>query len=234
MPGWAQRPLRDVSVICPSQFAAGELSDLLGARDITVIPYGVRASFQRPEPATAAELGALGIRKPFFVHAAGATQRKNLAGLADAWRSAGEALPDHQLVLLGPPHPRRDELFAALPRTVLAGRIPLDTVGGVMAAAEAVVVPSIYEGFGLPALEGMAVGTPVIAVNRGALPEVCLDAAILVEPGGQSIGEAMVSIGRHEIDRDSLTRDGFERADTFSWEKAARDHLRVYERVASS
>ncbi|HWC23432.1 MAG TPA: glycosyltransferase [Flexivirga sp.] len=233
MPSWAQRPLGDVKVICPSEFAASELADLLGARDITVVPYGVRASFQHPEAQTPDELRTLGIRQPFFVHAAGATQRKNLTGLAEAWRSAVGALPDHQLVLLGPPHPRRDELFAGLPNTVLPGRIPLDSVGRVMAAAEAVVVPSIYEGFGLPALEGMAVGTPVIAVDRGALPEVCLDAALMVEPDGAGIAAAILAVGRHEVDRDALIDAGLRRAATFSWEKAAREHLRVYESVVN-
>jgi len=100
-----------------------------------------------------------------------------------------------------------------------------------MAAAEGVVVPSIYEGFGLPALEGMAVGTPVVAAARGALPEVCGDAAVLVDPSVESLAGALIALGRHELDRPSLVSRGLQRASLFSWDRAAQDHLRVYERI---
>ena len=184
LPRWCSDPIPDVEVICPSQFAAAEVTELLGARRVTVIPYGVRPSFQQPEPLGPADLASLGITRPFFVHAAGVTRRKNLEGLADAWARVAPGLPDLELVLLGPPSGRRVELFGHLPRVVLPGKVDLDRVGRVMAAARGVVVPSIYEGFGLPALEGMAVGTPVIAVQRGALPEVCQDAALMTGPDG--------------------------------------------------
>lgn len=232
LPSWCARPLGpDVEVICPSQFAAAEVSELVGARRVTVIPYGVRSSFQQPEPLDAEALAELGITRPFFVHAAGVTRRKNLEGLADAWALAAPDLPDHELVLLGPPHARRQELFGHLPRVVLPGKVDLDRVGRVMAAAEAVVVPSIYEGFGLPSLEGMAVGTPVIAVDRGALPEVCEGNALMTGPSGAEIAEAVLAVGRREVDRADLVRRGLERAATFSWDKAARAHLDVYRSV---
>ncbi len=231
LPDWCGDPIPDVQVICPSKFAADEVADLLGAKNVTVIPYGVRPSFQRPTPMHAAGLAALGVTRPFFVHAAGVTQRKNLEGLAVAWEKAAPQLPDHELVLLGPPAGKRTELFGHLPRVVLPGKVDLDSVGSVMAAAEAVVVPSIYEGFGLPALEGMAVGTPVIAVERGALPEVCEGAALMTEPDGASIAEAMLVLGRGEVSRDSLVEQGLGRAARFSWENAARAHLDVYRKV---
>lgn len=231
LPAWCGDRIPDVEVICPSQFAADEVVELLGAEHVTVIPYGVRPSFKQPAQMDTAGLSALGITRPFFVHAAGVTLRKNLEGLAAAWEIAAPALPDHELVLLGPPAGKRAELFGHLPRVVLPGKVPLDTVGSVMAAAEAVVVPSVYEGFGLPALEGMAVGTPVIAVERGALPEVCEGAAIMCEPDGASIAEALVSLGRGEADRVGLVDAGLARAATFSWEKAARAHLDVYRKL---
>lgn len=232
-PAWCTDPLpTDIEVICPSEFAAGEVTELIGARKVTVIPYGVRPSFQQPEPLGPDALRELGVTRPFFVHAAGVTRRKNLEGLADAWERVARELPDHELVLLGPPHGRREELFGHLPRVVLAGKVDLDFVGRVMAAADAVVVPSIYEGFGLPSLEGMAVGTPVIAVDRGALPEVCEGNALMTGPEGAEIAEAMLAVGRGEIDREDLVRRGLERAATFSWDKAARAHLDVYRRVA--
>lgn len=232
LPPWCSDAIPDVEVICPSQFAASEVSELLAARNITVIPYGVRPSFQRPAPMGPDGLADLGITRPFFVHAAGVTQRKNLEGLATAWERAAPQLPDHELVLLGPPAGRRTELFGHLPRVVLPGKVELDVVGSVMAAARAVVVPSIYEGFGLPALEGMAVGTPVIAVERGALPEVCEGAALMTEPDGEAIAEAIIAVGRGEVDRSDLVSRGLARASTFSWEKAAREHLTVYRKIA--
>ena len=231
LPPWCSDPIPDVQVICPSQFAAAEVTELLGAQHVSVIPYGVRPSFQQPEPLEPSALAALGVTRPFFVHAAGVTQRKNLEGLADAWARVAPDLPDHELVLLGPPSGRREDLFGHLPRVVLAGKVDLDVVGRVMAAAEAVVVPSIYEGFGLPSLEGMAVGTPVIAVDRGALPEVCEGNALMTGPSGADIAEAVLAVGRQEIDREDLVRRGLERAATFSWEKAARAHLEVYRSV---
>ncbi len=231
LPAWCSDPIPDVQVICPSEFAAAEATDLLGAQHVTVIPYGVRPSFQQPQPLDTAALGALGVTRPFFVHAAGVTRRKNLEGLADAWGRVAPELPDHELVLLGPPSDRREELFGHLPRVVLPGKVDLDVVGRVMAAAEAVVVPSIYEGFGLPSLEGMAVGTPVIAVDRGALPEVCEGSALMTQPDGASIAEAIRAVGREEIDREDLVRRGLDRATTFSWEKAAHAHLDVYRKV---
>lgn len=232
LPDWCTRPLReDVEVICPSEFAAAEIAELIGAQQVTVIPYGVRPSFQQPAPLDASALRDLGITRPFFVHAAGVTRRKNLEGLASAWELVAPALTDHELVLLGPPSGRREELFGHLPRVVLAGKVDLDSVGRVMAAAEAVVVPSIYEGFGLPTLEGMAVGTPVIAVDRGATPEVADGNALMTEPDGAAIAEAMRAVGRREIDRDDLVRRGLDRAATFAWDKAARAHLDVYRKV---
>jgi alpha-1,3-rhamnosyl/mannosyltransferase len=231
LPDWCSDPIPDVEVICPSEFAATEVTELLGARRVTVIPYGVRPSFQEPRPLGGEELGQLGVTRPFFVHAAGVTRRKNLEGLAEAWTRVATELPEHELVLLGPPSGRRTELFGHLPRVVLAGKVDLDKVGRVMAAAQAVVVPSIYEGFGLPALEGMAVGTPVIAVERGALPEVCEGAALMTGPDGAEIAEAMISLGRGDVDRGDLIQRGLARAAVFSWQKAARAHLDVYNKV---
>ncbi|MGE9781583.1 glycosyltransferase [Janibacter sp. G368] len=232
LPPWCMAPLRDdVQVICPSEFAASEVTELLDARHVTVIPYGVRPSFRQPQPLPTQDLRDLGVTRPFFVHAAGVTRRKNLEGLADAWTKAAPQLPDHELVLLGPPHGRREELFGHLPRVVLAGKVDLDRVGRVMAAAEAVVVPSIYEGFGLPTLEGMAVGTPVVAVDRGATPEVADGNALMTEPDGASIAEALVAVGRREVDLEGLVRRGLARASNFAWDTAARAHLDVYRKV---
>lgn len=219
-------------IIVPSEFAAKEVRELLGVEAIDVIPYGVSDDYSKAEPATDDQLAALGVRSPFVLHAAGASHRKNLPALAEAWgKLTGEMLArdsDLQLVLCGPPDERRDALFAGLPRVLKPGRLESDRIAGLMRRAEAVVVPSIYEGFGLPALEGMVCGTPVVAARRGALPEVCGDAAVLTEPDGGALANGLLDVLTNRDLAVSLRAAGVSRAQQFSWQKAARDHLRVY------
>ena len=97
-----------------------------------------------------------------------------------------------------------------------------------MRRASAVVVPSTYEGFGLPALEAMVCGTPVVAARRGALPEVCGDAALLVEPDGAAIAEGIERVLAEEALAGDLRDRGLRRAAEFDWDIAARRHLQVY------
>jgi alpha-1,3-rhamnosyl/mannosyltransferase len=219
---------RAARVIAPSAFAAMELGDLLGIADVVVIPHGLSAHCSSPA-ATEVELSAKGIAGPFLLHAAGATMRKNLVGLADAWRIVAGLHPDLTLVLCGAADPRRDRAFAGADRIVKTGRLGQAEIAGLMRRATAVIVPSIYEGFGLPALEGMACGVPVVAANRGALPEVCGDAALLVEPDGPAIAEAIERVLTDEPFAAKLRIRGPRRAATFDWGRAARAHLRVYE-----
>ena len=90
------------------------------------------------------------------------------------------------LVLMGPRDIRRDRLFGPDSGASYVGWVDDDMKPGVLASASAVVVPSIYEGFGLPALEAMAVGVPVVAAARSSLPEVCGNAAYMVEPDARA------------------------------------------------
>jgi len=219
------------AVICPSEFAAAEVGALLGVDRLTVIPYGVSAAFRDAQPANAEELKRLGVTQPYFVHAAGATERKNLPALAAAWRNVAALHPEAALVLCGPPDPRRTQAFHGMPRVHLLGYQTSDTVARLTAASAAVVVPSLYEGFGLPALEGMACGVPVVAARRGALPEVCADAALLVEPDADGLAEGLHRVLSDEELRQHLGSAGRRRAAAFSWERAADEHLALYEHV---
>jgi glycosyltransferase involved in cell wall biosynthesis len=222
LPRWAAASARRArGVICPSEFAAREVRELLGVERTWVVPYGVDPAFADAQP--------LAVDGRFVLHAAGATERKNLSGLAEAWRRLVEEVEDVELVLCGPPDPRRDELFSSLPRTRIVGRLPVERVAGLMRAAAAVVVPSVYEGFGLPALEGMAAGVPVVAAARGALPEVCGDAALLVEPTREGIAAGLRAVLEDEEVARRLGEAGPARAAGFTWAKAARATLAVYE-----
>jgi glycosyltransferase involved in cell wall biosynthesis len=225
---------RAVRVICPSRFAADEVSELLGVTEIDVIPYGVSADYADSAAATDDELAALGIDRPFVLHAAGASARKNLPGLAAAWRDLSASRDDLLLVLCGPPDGRRDEAFAGLPRVVKTGRLESPVVAALMRRASAVVVPSVYEGFGLPALEGMVCGAPVVAAARGALPEVCGDAALLVEPEGEALAAGLRKVLDDSGLADQLRQVGPQRAASFSWARAAEDHLETYRKALAS
>ena len=218
-------------VIVPSTFAAQELVELLGVDEtrIRVIPYGLTASYAEPPEQPATELSLP--PGPFVVHAAGATLRKNLKGLAGAWAELASTHRDHHLLLCGPEDERRTALFEHLPRTHLLGRLPAGDVAWLMHRAAAVVVPSLYEGFGMPALEGMAAGVPVVAARRGALPEVCGDAAVLVEPDGESIAEGLRRVLDEPTLAAELGRKGLTRAATYSWRRAAEAHMEAYEQA---
>jgi glycosyltransferase involved in cell wall biosynthesis len=99
-------------------------------------------------------------------------------------------------------------------------------------AADVFVFPSFYEGFGLPVLEAMACGCPVVASNTSSLPEVVGDAGILVNPYNiNGLANAMYEVLANEGLREDLTKRGLARAKRFSWEKTARETLKVYQEV---
>jgi glycosyltransferase involved in cell wall biosynthesis len=223
---------RAQAVICPSQFSADEVSRELGVSDPITIPLGVGRPFLYAEPMADPELALFGIRRPFVLHAGGCTLRKNLAALAEAWPVVHGKCPDTTLVLLGPQDPRRDTLFAPLDGTALIGRVDSGAVPRIMAAASAVVYPSVYEGFGLPALEALATGAPLVASRCAALPEVCGDAAVLVEPTGPSIADGLVFALQGGPEVEHLRARGRARAAGSTWEATAAAHARVWRALA--
>lgn len=214
-------------VVASSQFSADE-ARRLGARTVRVVPNGFDPVYAEAAPASPERLAQIGVRGRFVLHAAGATARKNLEGLAAAWRIVSEEMPGVSLVLSGPRHERRDRLFRDLPSTHLVGRLETADIASLFRAADAVVVPSLYEGFGLPALEGMAAGTPVVAARRTALPEVCGDAALLVEPTGPGIADGLLRVLGDADLAARLRAAGPGRAAPFTWERAARATIEVY------
>ena len=102
-----------------------------------------------------------------------------------------------------------------------------------MAAASAVVVPSTYEGFGLPALEAQLAGTPVVASDAGALPEVCGDAALLVRPTPGGLAEGIVEVCRDGELRAAMAERGLRHSASFTWTRSARGHLDAYRQAFS-
>jgi glycosyltransferase involved in cell wall biosynthesis len=204
-------------VITVSEFSRRELTELLDldpAR-IAVVPGGVDERFTPgadPEPARA----ALGLQRAYVLTVASKTARKNLAALEPAARRLAAGGVD--LVAAGGDRP---QFRAEGPCTAVRqlGHVPDEHLPGLYAGAAAFVLPSRYEGFGLTCLEAMAAGTPVVAADRAALPEVCGGAALLVDPADPpAIAEA--------IDRamgdERLRAAGPLRAAAFTWQRAAR------------
>lgn len=229
LPPWAKASAQRARlVICPSEFAAIEVRDLLSIDRVVVVPNGVGAPYPGAERLPAEELGKLGINGPFLLHVGGSTQRKNLHGLAGAWRGLSDHLQGVSLVSVGPATAQRSSAFGGLPNVVLLGYLPQERIARLMASALLVVVPSTYEGFGLPCLEAMAVGTPVVAARAGALVEVCGDAAELCDSSAEGIADAVLRVIHDEAQGAVRVARGLVRAAEFTWERSATAHVEAY------
>ena len=238
LPPWAQQSARAAqAVITPSEFGKREIVELLGVADakVHVIPNGCPHDSFHPgvKPADRDALAQLGIGGPFLLYVGGFTRRKNVLALLQAWEQIEPSHPGLSLVLAGPAS-RLQELVRRrpAPRVHLVGYLDHSALPGVMKASTALVVPSIYEGFGLPPLEAMALGVPVVAVRGSAISEVVGDAGVLAENGTADCLAAAVSkllddgelIGR-------LQALGPTRAKLFSWQDHASQVLDLYQRV---
>jgi glycosyltransferase involved in cell wall biosynthesis len=139
---------------------------------------------------------------------------------------------DLRLILAGPPKRGREEVLSTArrlgldQRVELRGHVSKEELAMLYRGASCLIFPSRYEGFGLPVLEAMASGTPVVATAAGAVPEVAGDAAVLVEPGDADALAA--GIERALAERERLRAAGLERARSFSWVETARRTLEVY------
>ncbi len=181
----------------------------------------------------------LGLHYPYILFVGTIEKRKNLARLMRAYsllRQRHSSVP--KLVIGGGKGWLFDDVFSAVEdlnlqsEVVFLGRVEDEDLPALYSMAELFVYPSLYEGFGLPPLEAMACGTPVIASNTSSLPEVLGEAALLVPPTEtESLAQAIASILQSDTRRAALRRAGLERAARFTWTDAARNLLNFYRQV---
>lgn len=217
-------------VIADSRSTRDDLVDCLGypKERIRVILLGVERSFF---VATDANLSAVearyGLGRPYIVFLVGTPEpRKNLLRTIAAARRAAPELP---LVVVGHVSPIRALLGRQAPGIILPGAVPDADLPLILHGAEIALYPSLYEGFGFPAVEALAAGVPLITSDRSSLPEVVGDAALLVDPESEEeIAAAIRLLLGDSAMRGELIRRGRARAQELSWEATAQQVLELY------
>jgi len=238
------------AIITGSEFTRDEFVRLhgIGRNRVHVVPYGVSSFFRPVDPERArATATSHGLARPFLLYVGTRERRKNLLGLMEIFARVSQRRPDVRLALVGmrpwaeasevhgAGHWSGQEVEARMQKLGIAGRVsvlghvPLPKLRDLYSAADAFVFPSYYEGFGLPALEAMACGLPVVASSRSAIREVVGDAGLLVDPDEhRAFADAILRLLDEPTERETLRGRGRERAARFTWESTARGTMGVY------
>lgn len=227
-------------VITVSEFSRRRLVDFAGVREnrVEVIPNGVGHQFAPVDPRIIARTRERLRLPPRYVLSVGSiAPRKNLARLLAAWQQLPADEWGLSLLLVGASGKAFKPVDVACddPSVVMTGYVDDEHLPALYSGAELFVFPSIYEGFGLPVLEAMACGTPVVCANSSALPEVAGDAAVLVDPWDPaSIAEGIQFVLNDRVLREDLTQRGLARARRFTWERAASATWQVLASAAAN
>ncbi len=225
-------------VLADSQSTRNDVIELLGASPdrVRVVYPGVDARFQRVQdaPALAAVRQRYRLPEHFMLGVGTLQPRKNLPRLIQAYAQLG-ADPDAKLVIAGGTGWMYEDIFRRVEelglqnRVCFPGYVADEDLPALYTLAELFVFPSLYEGFGLPPLEAMACGTPVVASNVSSLPEVVGDAALMVDP--RDVGALAGAMQRALSDpslRSVMVQRGLAQARDFTWARAAEQLLQVY------
>ena len=212
-------------ILTNSQFTAREIQRCTGVPDrrISVTPLGYDDQMFRPGPPPPGSQ-----ERPYLLHVGQAYPHKNLRRVIRAFAQVSPRYPELRLVLAGKPHPTETPLLQALvaelglqQRVEFRRYVPYAELPDLYRGALALVYPSLWEGFGLPVLEAMACGTPVITSFGSGTEEVAGDAALLVDPlDVRSLTQALSHILDHVNVQDERRRMGLARAEYFGWVSA--------------
>ena len=220
------------AVIAVSEFTRSQVISLLGVDParVHVVHHGIR---KLAGPAVVPQA-----RENVILNVGAIQKRKNIARLVESFETLS---PPWRLVLAGSNGYGAEEILAriegspARDRIQVTGYVSAADLAAWYARAAVFAFPSLDEGFGMPVLEAMAAGIPVIASNRSALPEVAGDAALLVDPyDTEALGEALRELTLNEDLCRELARRGTARAQEFTWDKAIRETWEVYRRLISA
>lgn len=211
-------------IIVPSQATKSDLIRLGGVQDrIEVVPEAPDAIY---EPKNEQEVNLVktkyGILGRYCI-AVGVNERKNTGRIIEAFVKAKRK--DLKLVIVG----HRYKSFHETRGVLFLGQIPTSDLPALYSGAEVLLYPSLYEGFGLPILEAMVCGCPVVTSNTSSMPEVAGRAAILVDP--YSTDSISDGIGKAIRGKLGLVKKGYQQVKKFSWESTAKETLKVYESV---
>jgi len=230
-------------LIVPSNATRDELIRVLGIDHgkIDVAYHGVdHRLFHRPDEVQVSRVTArLGLHgRPYIAFLGSLTPRKNAPSLVSGWATAVADLPDPPALVLaggGGWSPELDQAVARVPshlRLIRPGYLPFADLPGFLGGAVVVAAPSRGEGFGLPVLEAMACGAPVLTTYRTSLPEVGGDAVAYTEPDADAIGVALRALLDDPERRTALGAAGYARAQDFTWAASASAHVASYKRAA--
>lgn len=224
-------------LIVSSDYSRQRIESVLGIpRDrMAVVPLGVGDRFSPGDPSTGIVDRLVG-DSPYILTVGTLQPRKNLEGALRAFEELADSGAKHHLVVVGARGWGDDAIVKRLAdsphaeRVHLSGRVTDDELVDLYRGAECFVFPTRYEGFGLPILEAMACGTPVISSDRTSLPEVAGDAALLFDPADQSAFNAKLSelLGSPKLSKE-LTDKGLEHAAEFTWHRTAEMTFAAYE-----
>lgn len=221
--GWMKKEVK--RIIAPSYATKNDLCSLgIDENIITVIPEAVDSKYRK-----VGESKIDALRVKFKIHSnyllsVGVGPRKNTQNIIKAFELS-KAGRDMKLLIVGHDHYNYPEVRGVR----FLGHVEKSDLIALYSGADAMVYPSLYEGFGLPILEAFSCECPVVTSNQSSMPEVAGDAAVLVDPNDlHSISEGIITALK---DRTELIKKGKKRAAQFSWEKTAKDTLDVYKKA---
>jgi glycosyltransferase involved in cell wall biosynthesis len=242
--GFASSIRRAQAILCVSEFTRQHLVKEFpsAASKAYVTHHGLDPAFRHIQDR--AEVGRCldryGLRGSYLLCAGKLQARKNTVRVLEAFALLRKNTKlEHKLVMAGRKMWTSDEFYPLIERlnlkdhVIVTGHAPQEDLPLLYNGADALVFPSLFEGFGFPVLEAMACGCPVLTSTVTSLPEIAGEAAVLVDPyRPEAIAEGIERLVTDTVLRKELIRKGFEQARQFTWEKTAKQVLGVYETVA--